>query len=100
MATKERSKLRNLIEFVPAWLVLHSLTLMPRELAVLTGELIARLCYYLHHRLRNVAHRNLDLAMPELDKAARGAIVKTVFLNMGRLLAEFSQFPKLNRQNI
>jgi KDO2-lipid IV(A) lauroyltransferase len=73
---------------------------MPRDLAVLTGELIARICYYLHHRLRNVAHRNLDLAMPDLDNAARAAIVKTVFLNMGRLLAEFSQFPKLNRQNI
>jgi KDO2-lipid IV(A) lauroyltransferase len=73
---------------------------MPRGLAILTGELIARFAYCLHGRLRQVAHRNLELAMPDLDAAARDSIVRTVFLNMGRLLAEFSQFPGLNRQNI
>jgi KDO2-lipid IV(A) lauroyltransferase len=38
--------------------------------------------------------------MPGLGPSARRAIVKRVFLNLGRLLGEFSQFPKITRQNI
>jgi KDO2-lipid IV(A) lauroyltransferase len=38
--------------------------------------------------------------MPDLAAQERKSIVKNVFLNMGRLLGEFSQFPKLNRQTI
>jgi len=100
VATRERSTIRNLLEYVPAWLVLHSLTVMPRGLAVATGELIARVAYYLHRKLRRVAHRNLELAMPDLNQSQREAIAKTVFLNMGRLLAEFSQFPRLKPENL
>ena len=97
---RERSRLRNSLEYVPAWLVLHSLTLMPRSLAVATGELIARAAYHLHRKLRRVGYRNLELALPDLSPAARKAIVKSVFLNMGRMLGEFAQFPKLDRESI
>jgi KDO2-lipid IV(A) lauroyltransferase len=38
--------------------------------------------------------------MPELNLAERGVIVRQVFLNLGRLLGEFSQFPSITRQNI
>jgi len=100
VATRERSIARNLLEYVPAWLVLRSLTLMPRPLALALGGLIARTAYYLHGRLRRVGYRNLELAMPELGPAERKSIAKTVFLNMGLMLGEFSQFPKLNRENI
>jgi KDO2-lipid IV(A) lauroyltransferase len=98
-ATK-RGALRNLVEFIPAWLLLKFLGLLPRDSAVRVGRLIARAVYHLHGRLRRVGYRNLALAIPELAAADRHAIVKGVFNNLGRLLGEFSQFPKLTPQNI
>ena len=95
-----RSALRNLLEFIPAWVLLKLLGLLPRDSAVFVGRLIARAAYHLHGRLRRVGYRNLGLAIPELATADRRAIVKRVFNNLGRLLGEFSQFPKLTRQNI
>jgi KDO2-lipid IV(A) lauroyltransferase len=47
-----------------------------------------------------VADRNLRLAMPELTAEQRQTITKNVFTNLGRLLGEFSQFPKLTPDNI
>lgn len=100
MSAKKRSTLRNLIEVVPAWLLLKLLAVLPREGAVLVGKLIARTAFYLHTRLRRVGYRNLALALPELDKHQRRVILKRVFVNLGRLLGEFSQFPKITAQNI
>jgi KDO2-lipid IV(A) lauroyltransferase len=95
-----RSALRNLLEFVPAWLLLKTLLVLPRGVAISAGKLVAFTGYHLHSRLRRVGHRNLALAMPELDEAGRRVIVRGVFTNLGRLLGEFSQFPKISRQNI
>jgi len=64
------------------------------------GKAVGRTAYYLHSRLRNTAYRNLSLAMPEMDDAERTSVVKGVFDNLGRLLGEFSQFPKITPGNI
>jgi KDO2-lipid IV(A) lauroyltransferase len=61
---------------------------------------IALAAYGLSSRLRQTAHRNLRLAMPDLDAAQRARIVKGVFLNLGTLLGEFSQFQKLTPESI
>lgn len=100
MSAVKRSALRNIIEFLPAWLLLKSLWLLPRSGALWVSKLIGRGAYYLHGRLRRVGHRNLELAMPEISADQRSEIVKGVFINLGRLLGEFSQFPKIDRQNI
>lgn len=89
-----------MIEFVPAWLLLKLLAVLPREAAIAAGKLIAGAAYYLHGRLRRVGHRNLALAMPELNADKRRAIIREVFMNLGRLLGEFSQFKKISRENI
>lgn len=73
---------------------------MPRKGAILVGKSISRAAYHLHGRLRRVGDLNLALAMPDLTPAERRDIVKGVFLNLGRLLGEFSQFPKITRHNI
>jgi Kdo2-lipid IVA lauroyltransferase/acyltransferase len=96
----KRSILRNALEFIPAWILLKFLGLLPRAAAIWSGKLIARAAYHLHRRLRRVGHRNLDLAMPELTVDERRAIVKGVFINLGRLLGEFSQFPRITSDNI
>lgn len=100
MSASKRSTLRNLIEFVPAWSLLKLLAVLPREGAIVAGKLIAGTAYYLHGRLRRVGYRNLELALPELNPRERRAIIRGVFINLGRLLGEFSQFPKITRQNI
>jgi KDO2-lipid IV(A) lauroyltransferase len=96
----KRSTLRNALEFIPAWILLKFLGLLPRAAAIWSGKLIALAAYQLHGRLRRVGHRNLDLAMPELAVDQRRAIVKGVFINLGRLLGEFSQFPRITSDNI
>lgn len=100
MPARKRSAFRNLIEFVPAWLLLKLLAVLPREAAIAGGKLIASAAYYLHGRLRRVGYRNLALAMPELNPVERRVIIREVFMNLGRLLGEFSQFKKITRQNI
>jgi KDO2-lipid IV(A) lauroyltransferase len=95
-----RSAVRNWIEFAPAWLLLKSLGALPRPVAISIGRLIAKIAYYLHGRLRRTGYRNLALAMPELSADQRRKVIKSVFRNLGTLLGEFSQFPKLSSEKI
>jgi Kdo2-lipid IVA lauroyltransferase/acyltransferase len=100
VADKTRSSLRNLVEFLPAWLLLRSLGLLPRRAAIFVGQVLTRIIRRLHSRLTRVGHRNLQLAMPELSAVERERILGQVFDNLGRLLGEFSQFPKISGENI
>src|SRR5262249_16467758 len=59
----------------------------------------ARACAVLPH-LRRQAEVNLRLAFPDLDESERRRIRRGVFRNLGRLLGEVSQFPRLDRKNI
>ena len=100
MPRKHRSMLRNIGEFVPAWLLLKTLGLLPRWAAMFAGRQMARLARLLHRRLVRVGQRNLALAMPEMTAEARRITLDNVFDNLGRLLGEFSQFPKITRRSI
>jgi KDO2-lipid IV(A) lauroyltransferase len=73
---------------------------LPRQIRLQLAYSAGNLGYHLARRLRRVAQRNLTLALPELSPAAQDQIIRGVFRNFGRLLAEFSGFPYLNRQNI
>jgi len=73
---------------------------MPRRVAIFFASMLSGAAYYLHRRLRRVGYINLSLAMPGLSQSEQRIIVRQVFSNLGRLLGEFSQFPKINRQNI
>jgi len=95
-----RSRLRNWAEFIPAWIVLKSLGLLPRSVARAIGRLIALAAYSVDGKLRRTAHFNLSLALPELSPAERSKIVRGVFRNLGNMLGEFSQFPKLTPASI
>jgi Kdo2-lipid IVA lauroyltransferase/acyltransferase len=96
----KRSALRNWIEFLPAYLLLKSLGLLPRKAAISVSKFIARIIYKVHKRLRQTGFRNLEMAMPELTQHQRANILEGVFDNLGRLLGEFSQFLKITRASI
>jgi KDO2-lipid IV(A) lauroyltransferase len=97
---RPRSPLRNLLEFLVARASLAKLAYSPRPLAELQGRITARLLDLAIPRLRRTALRNLEFAMPELDRAARERIVDGVFRSIGRLLPAFARLPRLNRDNL
>jgi len=51
-------------------------------------------------RLRRVAMRNLEMALPELSAEQRKQIADGVFLSIARLLVAFARFPKIRRHNV
>ncbi|MCS6886415.1 MAG: lysophospholipid acyltransferase family protein [Acidobacteriota bacterium] len=93
-------KLRCYSEYLLVKMVLLLLGSLPRKLSYAIAAVIARICYLTAHRLRLIALRNLEIAMPQLDENERQRMVKKVFDNFARLLAEFSYFPRYTRQEI
>jgi KDO2-lipid IV(A) lauroyltransferase len=92
--------MRHRLEYALVWPVIRGLGVLPRPLARFVALLLAGMVYHLHPRLRRVGLRNLEIAMPELPLKERKRIVRGVFRSLGRLLAEFCQFPKYSRENV
>lgn len=100
MEKRGRSGLRDRVEYAAAWFILKSFGLLPRRSARLVGRSVGTLAYRLHRRLSHTALRNLELALPQLTRQQHDDIVKGVFSNLGNLLGEVSQFPKLTREKL
>lgn len=97
---RRRGLVRSYVEFAIAWVVLHGVRLLPRWMALKGGQAVGTIAYSVLPRLRRHAEANLRLAFPELPETERQRIKRGTFRNLGRLLGEVSQFPKLNRRNI
>jgi Kdo2-lipid IVA lauroyltransferase/acyltransferase len=98
--SKPRGVFRTYAEFAVAWLVFKGVGLLPRPLAVQAGQFVGALARVVLPHLRRHAAVNLRLAFPELDESERRHIERGAFRNLGRLLGEVTQFPRLNRRNI
>ena len=92
--------MRHRLEYAPVWLLVRLLALLPRRLARGAGIALAHTFRILHRRLTRVGHRNLELAFPEKSRAERDRILRGVFTSLGRLLAEFTKFPKYTKENV
>lgn len=92
--------LRYRLEYALIWPIVKVLGLLPRPLARRIAVAVGALFYLLAPRLRRVAHRNLKMAMPALSPAERRRIVRGVFRNLSRMLAEFADFPRYTRDNV
>ncbi len=88
------------IQYGLARTVLGFLGAVPRSIGYRLGDAIASVAYVIARRQRKVGMHNLRMAMPELSEAEQVRIVWEVFRNLGRLLIEFSHFPKLRRDTI
>jgi KDO2-lipid IV(A) lauroyltransferase len=97
---KRRGRARTWIEYIVAWMILKLVSLAPRAFALKAGRAVGALAYAVLPRLRRHAEINLRLAFPDLDEREHRRIKRGVFRNLGRLLGEISQFPRLNRENI
>jgi KDO2-lipid IV(A) lauroyltransferase len=99
-AAKRRGLARTWIEYAAAWTILKVVSLAPRAFALRAGRAVGALAFAVLPHLRRHAEVNLRLAFPALDERERRRIRRGVFRNLGRLLGEVSQFPRLNRENI
>jgi KDO2-lipid IV(A) lauroyltransferase len=96
----KRGKVQTALEYAAARSLLTGLGLLPRPVAVATGRGVGRIAYGLSERLRLTGFRNLELAFPEMDERERERILRGCFKNLGRLLGEFSQFPRATPESL
>jgi Kdo2-lipid IVA lauroyltransferase/acyltransferase len=75
------------------WLSVHFLRMLPRRLARAVGSGIGTVAFYGLGRLRRVGTANFRLAFPEKPEAERERILRSVYRNLGSLLAEFCLMP-------
>jgi len=92
--------MRERIEYFLAWAALKGMGLLPRSLARPLGAAFAYIAYGLRPPLRRAANFNLQLAFPSWSPAQRREVIRKMIRNIGWMGAEFTQFPKYNRQNI
>ncbi len=67
---------------------------LPRRRARQLGGAITTGFYYVHRRLVHTGRRNLELAFPELGNDERRRMLRALYRNLGRQMAEFCLFPR------
>jgi KDO2-lipid IV(A) lauroyltransferase len=92
--------MRHRLEYFPLRILAAFVGMLPRSLARAFGISLGMLVYGVHVRLRRVGQRNLDLAFPALSRKEKKKILRGVYINLGRLLAEFCLFPRYTRENV
>ncbi len=86
---QETASPRERLEFCVVWLFVHGVRLLPRTAARAVGAAIGAGAFHALGRLRKVGVQNLKLAFPEQTDAHRLKILRSVYRNLGYLLAEF-----------
>lgn len=94
---RQRSALRNGIEYCAVLAVLKSLEWTPLGVAHWLARCYTSLLDLAMPRLRRVAYRNLKLALPE---ANRREVVDGVFRSIARMLVTFAKLPSIRQENL
>lgn len=92
--------MRQRLEYLPVWLAAKFFGLLPRPVARALGITIGLLAYACYPRLRRVGMRNLDIAFPNKTRTEKKKILRQVYKNLGRQLAEFCLFPRYTKENV
>ncbi len=91
--------LRDRLEYWIAAGTFGALGRLPRGVAVGLGARIGELLYFVAAPLRKIALANLERAFPDKADSELRSILRRSCRNLGRLLAEASQFRKLTAEN-
>src|SRR5580658_10124430 len=94
---RQRSAIRNALEYCLALAVLKSLEWAPLPIANGLARCYARLLDLALPRLRRVAKRNLSFALPQANASE---IIDAGFESIARVLVAFVKFPGMNSGNI
>ena len=95
-----KSKAQIWAEFLAARTLFGVVGSMPRVPAVSASKLVSRIGYGALGRLRRIAERNLELALPGTSPEQRESIAKGTFENLGRMLADSSRFGSYSREDL
>src|SRR6266576_6619262 len=88
------------LEYLLARTILGLFGVLPRSLAIGLGRTMGRIAYWLPLKLRRTGERNLKIAFPEIGEQERQRLLRGCFDNLGRLLAEVSQFPRMSPERL
>jgi KDO2-lipid IV(A) lauroyltransferase len=91
---------RAQLEFGGVALLGAGLGVLPLARALKAGARLGEIAMALDRFNRPVALRNLEIAFPELPLAARLDILRGTYRNWGRMIAEWTHFGELTRENI
>jgi len=80
--------------------ILGTLGTLPRPAAAAAGRGMGRLAYSLAGGLRRTGEVNLKLAFPEMSPMEREQLLRGCFRSLGRMLGEFSQFPRATPESL
>lgn len=98
--SSKKSKSLIWIEYAVVRLILGFFAFLPRKVSIFFGLLLAKIVYPFLGGLRRAGLRNLEIAFPEKTLAEREKILKSSFENLGRILAEVSQFPRATAESL
>jgi KDO2-lipid IV(A) lauroyltransferase len=96
----KHGKVQTALEYAAARSLLAGIGLLPRPLAVTVGRAVGRVGYAFGGRLRRTGLRNLELAFPLMSEPERERILRGCFKSLGRLLGEFSKFPRATPESL
>ena len=96
----KKSKIQIWGEYSAVSLLLGFLGVLPRGMALTLSMAVAKLGYRFLGGLRKAGMKNLAIAYPDLDTAARQKMLKGTFESLGRVLGEVSQFPKYSKEKM
>jgi KDO2-lipid IV(A) lauroyltransferase len=97
---RRHTPLRDALEYCAALLILKSLELAPPGLARLFAGRYARLLDVAVPRLRRVALKNLQMALPGVNAEQRNRIADGVFESIARLMLAFARLPRIDKTNV
>src|SRR5208283_3299967 len=100
VAGRSRSALRNRIEYAIAAGLVATLRCPPRLIAERLARFYVNLLDLAVPRLRRIALRNLELAMPDRTLEERQRIADGVFRSLARVLVAVARLPDLTHENI
>ncbi|MBW8748084.1 MAG: lysophospholipid acyltransferase family protein [Acidobacteria bacterium] len=89
--TNKSATFRHWLEFIPLWLLVGVLRILPRFVARIVGAAIGAAAFHLLSRLRKTGLRNLEIAFPAMPPGEREGILRSLYRHLGWQLAEFCQ---------
>ena len=93
-------RVRERLEYAAAWVLLKTISAMPRPLARFAGARMAAFLLWARPELRRAAMENLRLAFPDWSKKQRQTAVRGLVRQLGWMGAEFAHFPRYTKENI
>jgi KDO2-lipid IV(A) lauroyltransferase len=100
MSSSARSPFRHRLEAAGLRFLSWCFCRLPHRAAVHAGDALGRFVAVAVPLRRRVADANLARAFPDLDAAARRAILGRFYRHLGRMLAEFLRSPALDAARI